>query len=310
MDIVEVKNISKSYGSILAVSKLSFSVKEGEIFGLLGPNGAGKTTTISILSTLIKPDEGDAFILSHSVVKEQGKVKKLIGVVPQDIALYPTLTVYENLSFFTDLYGVKNKKSAIEKVLDIVQLKERAKSRVDTLSTGMKRRLNIAVGLLPEPKVLILDEPTVGVDAQTRANILESIKELNKDSGITVIYTSHYMDEVEYLCNRIAIIDFGKLKALGTLQELKAIVSEKDVIELSLEEEVNNSTKEKILKIEGVKSVEVAQKSIKIVVNGTNVVLPELIKVISVTTKIRSISIKEPDLETVFLALTGRALRE
>lgn len=310
MGIVEVENISKSFGSVKAVSDLSFSVNEGEIFGLLGPNGAGKTTTISIISTLILPDKGDARVCGHSVIKSPNLVKQVIGIVPQEIAIYPTLTVYENLSFFADLYSIKNKKDAIDEVLEIVQLKERYSDRAETLSTGMKRRLNIAIGLISKPKVLILDEPTVGVDAQTRANILDSLKELNRTTNTTIIYTSHYMEEVEYLCKRIGIIDFGKLKALGTLEELKALIKGNNTINLELEDEGNQILKENLLALEGVVSIEIDGKSVKVVAYSVNEVLPEVIKTASNFTKIRTISIQDVNLETVFLSLTGRALRE
>jgi len=205
MNIIEVKELTKVYSGRKAVDSISFEIKKGEAFGLLGPNGAGKTTTISMLSCLIPPTSGDAHIEGKSIIKEPIKVKKRIGVVPQDIALYPTLSAKENLFFWGEMYGLSGKrlKEKVDEVLQVVGLTARSKDRINKYSGGMKRRINIAVGLLPSPKLLILDEPTVGVDPQSRTNILESLKKLNKD-GLTILYTSHYMEEVEFLCDKVA----------------------------------------------------------------------------------------------------------
>ncbi|MCG2821758.1 MAG: ATP-binding cassette domain-containing protein, partial [Candidatus Atribacteria bacterium] len=222
--MVEVKKLTKIYDARKAVDGISFEIKKGEVFGLLGPNGAGKTTTISMLSCLISPTSGDAHIEEKSIIKEPIEVKKRIGVVPQDIALYPTLSAKENLFFWGEMYGLSGRrlKEKVDEVLQVVGLTERSKDRINKYSGGMKRRINIAVGLLPSPKLLILDEPTVGVDPQSRTNILETLKGLNKN-GLTILYTSHYMEEVEFLCDRIAIMDLGKIIAQGTQNELRLL---------------------------------------------------------------------------------------
>ena len=216
MNIIEVKELTKVYSGRKAVDRINFEIKKGEVFGLLGPNGAGKTTTISMLSCLIPPTSGDAHIEGKSIIKEPIEVKKRIGVVPQDIALYPTLSAKENLFFWGEMYGLGGRrlKEKVDEVLQIVGLTERSKDRINKYSGGMKRRINIAVGLLPSPKLLILDEPTVGVDPQSRTNILESLRKLNKD-GLTILYTSHYMEEVEFLCDRVAVMDLGKIIPRG-----------------------------------------------------------------------------------------------
>lgn len=313
MAFIEVKELSKSYGKIHAVKGISFSVEKGEIFGLLGPNGAGKTTTISMLSTLVNPDSGDASIDGKSIIKEPMEVKKRIGVVPQEIAIYPLLTGYENLAFFGKMYGLfgNTLKARITEVLEIVGLSDRAKERANTYSGGMKRRLNIAIGLLSSPELLILDEPTVGVDPQSRSNILETLKKLNSEREITIIYTSHYMEEVEYLCRRIAIMDLGQIIALGTLNELRMIVGEKDSIIVTLQDEIEKSILDKIMNIRDVDKVEFSDKSIHLLSLHGRKLLPDIIEFLSNEgIKIKSIEIKEPNLESVFLELTGRELRD
>lgn len=313
MAFIEVKELSKSYGKIHAVKGISFSVEKGEIFGLLGPNGAGKTTTISMLSTLINPDSGNASIDGKFITKEPIEVKKRIGVVPQEIAIYPLLTGYENLTFFGKMYGLfgNTLKARITEVLEIVGLSDRAKERTHTYSGGMKRRLNIAIGLLSSPELLILDEPTVGVDPQSRSNILETLKKLNSEREITIIYTSHYMEEVEYLCRRIAIMDLGQIIALGTLNELRMIVGEKDSIIVTLQDEIEKSILDKIRNIRNVDKVEFSDKSIHLLSLHGRKLLPDIIEFLSNEgIKIKSIEIKEPNLESVFLELTGRELRD
>jgi len=313
MALVEVKNLSKSFVEIRAVNGISFEINEGEIFGLLGPNGAGKTTTISMLSTLLPPDSGDAFIDGRSIVREPMEVKKRIGVVPQEIALYPTLTATENLSFFGQMYGLSGNalKEKTNEVLEIVGLAERAKEKIQTYSGGMKRRINIAVGLLPSPKLLILDEPTVGVDPQSRTNILETLKKLNKGRGLTILYTSHYMEEVEFLCERVAIMDLGNIISSGTLNELRMIVGEKDSIKITVSDEISEKVLEEVRQIKEVDKVDYKDKSLHILsLHGRNL-LPNIIELLSdKSIKVKSIEIKEPNLESVFLELTGRELRD
>lgn len=216
--ILEVDNLVKKYGDFTAVKGISFSVEEGEVFGLLGPNGAGKTQTISMLTGVIPPTSGTARIGGYDITKEMDQVKKVNGLVPQDLALYPTLSARVNLNFFGRIYGLRGKelKNRVDDVLQIVALTEHADQAIDKYSGGMKRRVNIAAGLIHQPRLLFLDEPTVGVDPQSRNQIFESVTHLNHERGMSVVYTCHYMEEVETLCNRVAIIDQGEIIALDT----------------------------------------------------------------------------------------------
>lgn len=236
VNIVEVKDLTKKYGKLTALDALNFHIKSGEIFGLLGPNGAGKSTFISVLTTLCKPTGGDVFVKGFSVSKQPNKIKKSIGFVPQDIALYPMLSGKDNLNFWAGIYGLTGslKKERIEEVLAIVRLGDRIKDRVDNYSGGMKRRLNIAVALLHHPEILIMDEPTVGVDIQSRKYILDAVRDL-KDKGRTIVFTSHYIDEMESLCDRLAIIDRGIVKSIGTVKELLDMYHKESLEEIMLE---------------------------------------------------------------------------
>jgi ABC-2 type transport system ATP-binding protein len=224
--ILEVKDLVKKYGDFEAVKGISFSVEEGEVFGLLGPNGAGKTTAISMLTGVLPPTSGMAWVGGHDIVKELDQAKKINGLVPQDLALYPTLSARANLNFFGRIYGLRGKelRERVEDVLRIVALTDRADDAVQTFSGGMKRRVNIAAGLVHQPKLLFLDEPTVGVDPQSRNHIFESVMRLNRERGMSIVYTSHYMEEVELLCNRVAIIDQGTIIALDTIKNLIAML--------------------------------------------------------------------------------------
>jgi len=312
MNVVETKNLTKFYGNECAVDKINFSIKKGEIFGLLGPNGAGKTTTVSMLSCLIKPTNGDAIICGYSILSKSLDVKKRIGVVPQDIALYPTLTAKENLIFWGQMYGFygKDLKSRVDKVLEIVSLKDRQNDLIKKYSGGMKRRINIAVGLLASPELLILDEPTVGVDPQSRINILETLKNLNSN-GLTILYTSHYMEEVEFLCKTIAIMDLGKIIAFGSLNELRILVGEKDKIIFSTINDIKEDIKYKISKIQEVDKINIFEKSLEVLTLQGRKILPEVTKILwDEGIRVKSVEIKEPDLETLFLSLTGKTLRE
>lgn len=312
MALLGVKELSKSYGGIKAVGGISFEIQKGEIFGLLGPNGAGKTTTISMLSCLLKPDSGDAFVDGYSILKDSMEVKKRIGVVPQDVSLYPTLSAQENLVFFGEMYGLTGTKlrEKVDEVLEVVGLKDRRKEAINKYSGGMKRRINIAVGLLPSPKLLILDEPTVGVDPQSRTNILETLKELNK-KGLTILYTSHYMEEVEFLCHRIAIMNLGKIIAIGSLNELRLLVGERDLLRISTANEISKDLVETVKKIPDVSEARVLDESIEILTLHGRKLLPQIIEIFADTgVKIKSVEVKEPNLESVFLHLTGKELRD
>ena len=230
---VDVDNLGRRFGGVEAVRGLSFRIHEGEVFGLLGPNGAGKTTTLSMLSTLLAPSYGDARVFGRSLASDVRGVRQVVGLVPQDVSLYPTLTGRENLEFFGRIYRVPGRqlRTRADALLELVGLGARADDRVDTYSGGMKRRLNLAAGMVHEPRLLLLDEPTVGVDPQSRQHTLEAIQEIAR-RGTTVLYTTHYMEEAERLCDRIAIMDEGRVVALGTLAELLKIVGMGQVVEL------------------------------------------------------------------------------
>ena len=224
--ILEADNLVKTYGSNVAVDGVSFAVEEGEVFGLLGPNGAGKTTTISMLTGVLEPTSGTARIGGHDILAESMEVKRISGLVPQDLALYPTLSARANLQFFGRIYGLRGKalRERVDDVLEIVALTDRADEAIEKYSGGMKRRVNIAAGLVHRPRLLFLDEPTVGVDPQSRNHIFESVQRLNRDRQMSIIYTSHYMEEVELLCNRVAIVDQGQIIALDTIRNLIAML--------------------------------------------------------------------------------------
>lgn len=312
MSIVDVVELTKVYDGRKAVDGISFSIKEGEAFGLLGPNGAGKTTTVSMLSCLISPTSGEAVIAGESITKNSFTVKKRIGLVPQEIALYPSLTARENLIFWGSMYDLSGRdlKNRVEEVMDIVGLKERGDERIDRYSGGMKRRINIAVGLLPRPSLLILDEPTVGVDPQSRRHILDTLKELNRN-GLTLLYTSHYMEEVEFLCDRVAIMDLGKIIALGAQKELRLMVGEKDSVKISTVEVVEEVIAMGLKNLEGVEEVRVSDKTVEVLSTKGRKTLPLIINALSEAgIKINSIEVKEPDLESLFLILTGKELRD
>src|SRR5512147_2114492 len=311
--ILEVNNIVKKYGDFVAVKGISFDIKEGEIFSLLGPNGAGKTTTISMLSTLYRPTSGDAIIGGHSITREPMAVKQVIGVVPQELALYEDLTARENLLFWGQMYGLSGKplQARIDEVLDQIGLTDKAKNRVKTYSGGMKRRVNIGVGLLHKPRLLFMDEPTVGIDPQSRRAILDTVKDLNKQ-GMTVLYTTHYMEEAEELSDRVGIIDHGELIAIGTQKELTKQVGETETLVLHIGE--NEDPEALVTSFKGIKGVLEANS----INHEISIITPEAEDILAAVVskanehgiKIRSIDIREPNLEAVFLHLTGRALRD
>jgi ABC-2 type transport system ATP-binding protein len=308
---IEVQGLHKSFGENQAVRGASFDVEQGEIFSLLGPNGAGKTTTISMLSCLLRPDQGDAQIMGHSICTDPMGVKSVLGVVPQEIALYEDLTARENLVFWGKMYGLRGAplKSRVNEVLDVIGLSDRANERVGKYSGGMKRRVNIGVALLHKPKVIYMDEPTVGIDPQSRRNILDSVVAL-KNQGMTVLYTTHYMEEAQELSNHIGIMDHGQLIACGTHDALVKLVGQQTRIDLTVSVEPG-----KILdgwrSIEGVEHARVEEGQIIVLADDSNRVLPRLFEAASGSgARITSVGIQEPNLETVFLHLTGRALRD
>ncbi|MAT44879.1 MAG: export ABC transporter ATP-binding protein [Anaerolineaceae bacterium] len=313
MPLIETKDLVKKFDNFTAVKKINFHIQQGEIFGLLGPNGAGKTTTISMLSTLLKPSNGDAFISGHSVVEEPLLVRQIIGVVPQEIALYDDLTAEENLKFWGRMYRMSGKELTrqIEKVLEQIGLTDRKKDRVETYSGGMKRRLNIGVGLLHQPQLLFMDEPTVGIDPQSRRKILDTVIELNQQ-GLTVLYTTHYMEEAQELSHRVGIIDHGEMIAIGNQQELTEMVGEYDTMRLHIQaQEDGQQLAARLKEIPEIIEASTADHEIVIITPTAEDVLPTVINIANqLNIKIRSIDIQEPNLEAVFLHLTGRALRD
>jgi len=311
LSAIEVLDLHKSFGENQAVQGVSFDVAQGEIFSLLGPNGAGKTTTISMLSCLLRPNEGDARIMGHSIRTDAMGVKSVLGVVPQEIALYEDLTARENLTFWGKMYGLRGSalKSRVNEVLDVIGLSDRAGDRVGKYSGGMKRRVNIGVALLHRPKVIYMDEPTVGIDPQSRRNILDSVVSL-KNQGMTVLYTTHYMEEAQELSNHIGIMDHGKLIAYGTHDELVKLVGGQTRIDLTLNTEAG-VVLTAWQAIEGVEHVSAEDGLVTVLVDDSNLVLPRLFETATQNSaRITSVDIREPNLETVFLHLTGRALRD
>ena len=333
--ILEVNNLVKKYGDREAVKGVSFTVEEGEVFGLLGPNGAGKTTTISMLTGIFPPTSGTARIGGYDIVKELDQVKRINGLVPQDLALYPTLSARANLSFFGSIYGLRGKelKERVDDVLRIVALTDRANESVDKFSGGMKRRVNIAAGLVHHPKLLFLDEPTVGVDPQSRNHIFESVLQLNRERGMSIIYTSHYMEEVELLCSRVAIVDQGKIIALDTIQNLIALLGG-GVIKVGVPK-VSDELLAQIAALPAVKAATAlyptraspvappaspeqkagqetaATPVIKIMAEHSQQAVVSVIGFLNErNVPHTSLEILEPNLESVFLHLTGKKLRE
>jgi ABC-2 type transport system ATP-binding protein len=333
--ILEVDNLVKKYGDFEAVKGISFEVEEGEVFGLLGPNGAGKTQTISMLTGVIEPTSGTARVGGNDIRTDMDKVKRINGLVPQDLALYPTLSARANLNFFGRIYGLggKDLKERVEDVLRIATLTDRADEAVENYSGGMKRRVNIAAGLLHHPRLLFLDEPTVGVDPQSRNHIFESVLRLNRERGMSIVYTSHYMEEVELLCNRVAIIDQGEVIAMDTIKNLIALLGG-GVIHVGLAS-VDDEMLAQISDLAGVKSAELTSQPVAPppteeqdveTTEREELVLTPVVKVVAENSQtaivnvigylnekdigLTSLEILEPNLESVFLHLTGKKLRE
>lgn len=311
--ILRANNLVKKFGDLTAVDDVSFEIYEGEIFSLLGPNGAGKTTTISMLSTLLAPTSGDAMINGFSIKNDNMQVRNYIGIVPQEIALYDDLTALENLYYWGRLYNLGGRalELRVAEVLEQIGLTDRAKDRIKTYSGGMKRRVNIAAGLLHKPRLLFMDEPTVGIDPQSRRMILDKVKELNQQ-GMAILYTTHYMEEAQELSNRVGIIDHGKLIAVGTQEELTKQVGEYDSIHILTDPMDDlSSIASKLQGFDGITRVMVDESGLNLITSDAGTNLAPIINEISrAGARIKSIEIIEPNLETVFLHLTGRALRD
>ncbi len=309
--LLEVHNLVKKYGDLVAVNGISFEIAEGEIFSLLGPNGAGKTTTIAVLSTLYAPTSGDATIGGHSVTREPMAVRELIGVVPQELAIYDDLTARQNLAFWGQMYGLGGRalQERIDEVLELIGLRDKAGQRIKTYSGGMKRRVNIGVGLLHRPRLLFLDEPTVGIDPQSRRAILSSVLDL-KRQGMTVLYTTHYMEEAQELSDRVGILDHGELIAIGTQAELTRQVGENDTLVLHVGENAE-ALAAAVRTLPGVLSASATDDAVTAIVpEAEELLAPVVTRANEIGVKIRSVELQEPNLEAVFLHLTGRALRD
>ena len=311
MSKIEVKNLTKRFSDKLVLDNISLKIEEGEIFGLLGPNGAGKSTLINLIIGLIKADNGDVIVGGHSINKEPIKVREQIGVVPQEIALFESLNARDNLEYWGGLYGLKGEKlkNRIDEAVKIAGLEDNLKKKVKTYSGGMKRRLNVVAGLIHHPEILIMDEPTVGVDPQSRNHIFQVVKEMNKNYKTTIIYTSHYMEEVEHLCSNIFILDIGKEVAFGTKEQLKRMVQDDKVFRIKATGDLN-SLMFNLKKNPKIRGIEKESDGLKIITSA-DLNLNEVLNEIQTSNlQVKNLGIDEPSLEEVFLTLTGKKLRD
>ena len=331
--MVETRNLRKTYNradgsTIEAVKGVNLEIHQGEIFSLLGPNGAGKTTMISMISGLVTPTEGDATIGGFSITKQSMAAKRLMGFVPQEIALYPDLSARQNLTFFGRMYGLGGKALSrrVDELVEFVDLSDRQNDRIDTFSGGMKRRINLAAGLLNSPPLIYMDEPTVGIDPQSRRRILDTVKLLRDEQGMTVLYTTHLMEEAEELSDRVGIMDHGEIIAMGTQAELTQQVGEEDRLEFTtgakevaealverIQQETAGVTRVLYIAPEQISddSSESTPARLTIFAKRGRTALPQIIQTLDAAgVEIQSVAVREPDLEAVFLALTGRALRD
>lgn len=307
--MIEVEQLRKQYGDFVAVHDVSFTARGGEIFGLLGPNGAGKTTTIGCISTLLAPTSGHIRVMGHDVVSDGMEARRSMGVVPQEIALYDDLSAEENLSYWGGAQGLRGTLlgERIREVLDLTGLLDRAKEPIKRFSGGMKRRLNFACGIVHRPKVLLLDEPTVGVDPQSRVRLLELVREQAR-AGACVLYTTHYMEEAESLCDRLAIVDHGRICAQGTLAELRAMLGERDVLRLSgafHPEQVRQA----LARVEGVEVIHADEALLALAMTDASHRLPLIFAALN-GSELRGTTLTQPSLESLFIKLTGTELRE
>ena len=307
--MIEVKNLSKKFGSFEAVKNISFTAQSGQIFGLLGPNGAGKSTTINCISGLINATSGSLSINNFNINSQAVKAKKSLGIVPQELALYDDLSAHENLVFWGSAYGLSGKKleRRIQEVLIDVGLESRQKEPVKQFSGGMKRRLNFACAILHKPSALLLDEPTVGVDPQSREHLLQATIKL-KEAGTAVIYTTHYMEEAERLCDQLLIMDKGHVIAAGTVEALRQQLGERDLI--TLKGQYNESANQQVLEAIGAQVLEFSQHEIRVLIREAPKCLTQVLDAVATMGKVHQVNIQQANLESLFIKLTGRALRD
>jgi len=308
--MIKVEQLRKQYGDLTAVEDVSFEVRAGEIFGLLGPNGAGKTTTIGCISSLLAPTSGRVTVDGHDVVQDGIAARSSLGVVPQEVALYDDLSAKENLAYWGGAQGLRGSKlhERITAVLELTGLSDRAKEPIKRFSGGMKRRLNFACGMVHQPKVLLLDEPTVGVDPQSRVRLMELVREQVR-AGTCVLYTTHYMEEAETLCDRLGIIDHGRIIAQGTLQELRAMVGERDLLRLTGVFEPR-AVRASLSNMDGVEVMQVDETLLCLSVSNASHRLPSIFSALNSHGEVRGTTLTEPSLESLFIKLTGKELRE
>lgn len=310
--MLEVIDLRKVFKDNVAADDVNMFLGRGESVGLVGPNGAGKSTTIGMISTLIRPTSGDVRLNGASVLKDAAPMRAVLGVVPQEVALYPELSAQENLEFFGALYGLRGKSlaTAVDDALELVGLSDRRRDVIKKYSGGMKRRINIAAALLHGPEFVIMDEPTVGIDPQSRNHILETVRRLNREQGLSVLYTSHYMEEVEQLCDRIYVMDHGKIIASGTNAEIKAILAADDTILLQLEAR-SEGLERRLAELPAVRQVTRTDDGLKLITAHENGVLSQVFRAAEAEgASIASLGVQKPSLEDVFLHLTGRTLRD
>jgi daunorubicin resistance ABC transporter ATP-binding subunit len=308
---VELQSLSKAFGPIRAVDQLSLTVQQGEIFGLLGPNGSGKTTTINLISGLSAPTSGHVHVMGYQMPHHARQIRQILGAVPQETALYEELSAWDNLAFHADLFGMarKAKQARITQMLDLVQLHERARSRVSTFSGGMKRRLALARALLPDPSLIYLDEPTLGVDVQSRRAIWDYIL-AQRVQGKTVLITTNYLEEAQALCERIAILDHGKLIALDTPEHLKQVYGG-SVVEIEMVPGIDvTAVVDELRALSGVKDVQVDGTRFVVTTQEGGQVVPQIVNLVTKHGELRQIAVREPTLDEIFLRLTGTALRD
>ena len=309
--MIQVEDLRKEYDGLVAVNDVSFVAEAGSIFGLLGPNGAGKSTTIACISGLIAPTAGRVRVQGHDVAREPRAAKSRMGVVPQETALYEDLPAAENLRFWAEAYGLRGERlrDRVRSVLATVGLLDRAEDRVETYSGGMKRRLNFGCGIVHEPEVLLLDEPTVGVDPQSRVNLLDLVRG-QAARGVCVLYTTHYMEEAEALCDRLAILDHGTIIAAGTMEELRGSRGERDLVRLAgtFDPDV---VRQATGALSDVEVVAASEDQVALAVPEASRRLPELLAAVTATgAEVRETTVTRPSLESLFIRLTGKELRE